>query len=78
MVWISSPVTAGGSVDAIDVQMPEIGETNPTHVDIDLAEIDKLPDRVTFTHCPYCRVLHGWSPTDTFVSDDMHKRRSDQ
>ena len=36
-----------------------------------LAEIDKLPDRVTFSQCPHCRTVHGWTPKDTFVSEDM-------
>ena len=39
-----------------------------TNVDIDLAEIDKLPDRVTFTQCPHCHTVHGWTPKDTFVA----------
>jgi hypothetical protein len=50
---------------------PKTKKLIPTHLDIDLAEIDKLPDRVTFSQCHYCRKLHGWTPKDTFVSDDM-------
>jgi hypothetical protein len=46
-----------------------------TNVDIDLAEIDKLPDRVTFSQCPYCRTVHGWTPKDTFVSEGMRIER---
>jgi hypothetical protein len=48
---------------------PNTDRLIPTHVDIDLAEIDKLPDRITFTQCPHCRTVHGWTPKDTFVSE---------
>ena len=50
---------------------PKIKRLVPTHVDIDLAQIDKLPDRVTFSRCPFCSTLHGWRPKDTFVSEGM-------
>jgi hypothetical protein len=50
---------------------PKTKRLVPTHVDIDLAQIDKLPDRVTFSRCPFCSTLHGWRPKDTFVSEGM-------
>ena len=48
---------------------PKTDRLIPTHVDIDLADIDKLPDRITFSQCPHCRTVHGWTPKDTFVSE---------
>jgi hypothetical protein len=50
----------------------------PTHVDIDLAEIDRLPDRVTFSRCLYCSTVHGWSPKETFVSEELQIGRPKQ
>jgi hypothetical protein len=50
---------------------PKTNRLVPTQVDVDLAKIDELPDRVTFSQCPYCRTVHGWTPKDTFVSEDM-------
>jgi hypothetical protein len=50
---------------------PKTKRLVPTHVDIDLAQIDKLPDRVTFSRCPFCSTLHGWRPKDTLVSEGM-------
>jgi hypothetical protein len=57
---------------------PRTNRLVPTHVDIDLAEIDKLPDRVTFSQCPYCRSVHGWTPSETFVSDELQVGRPKQ
>jgi len=31
---------------------------------------EKLPNRLTFSHCPHCGAVHGWRPNDTFVSDE--------
>ena len=50
----------------------------PTHVDIDLAEIDRLPDRVTFSQCLYCGTVHGWRPRETFVSEELQIGRPEQ
>ena len=54
---------------------PRTNRLVPTHVDIDLAEIDKLPDRVTFSQCPFCSTVHGWTPKDTWVSEGMKAGR---
>lgn len=48
---------------------PETKKLVRTGIDIDLAKIDKLPDRITFSQCPYCKKLHGWTPKDTWLSD---------
>jgi hypothetical protein len=40
-----------------------------TGVNVDLTKIDKLPDKLTFSQCPYCNKLHGWTPKDTWLSD---------
>jgi hypothetical protein len=50
----------------------------PTHVDIDLAQIDRLPDRVTFSRCLYCSTVHGWRPKETFVSEELQIGRRKQ
>jgi hypothetical protein len=41
-----------------------------THVEIELTEIDTLRDRVTFSQCPFCRTVHGWTPKETWLSED--------
>ena len=56
-------------------QCPRTKRLVSTSVDVDLADIDKLPDRVTFSQCPHCRTVHGWTPKDTFVSEGMSVRR---
>jgi hypothetical protein len=53
---------------------PKTNRLVPTHIGVDLADIDKLPDRVTFSQCPYCSTVHGWRPRDTQVSDDTFRR----
>ena len=57
---------------------PNTKKLVPTHVDIDLAEIDRLPDRVTFSRCLYCSTVHGWRPKETFVSEELPIGRSRQ
>jgi hypothetical protein len=42
-----------------------------TGINIDLPDIDKLPERVTFSQCPHCGTVHGWTPKDTWVSEGM-------
>jgi hypothetical protein len=56
-------------------ECPRTKKLVPTSIDIDLADIDKLTDRVTFSQCPYCRTLHGWTPKDTFVAERTQVRR---
>jgi hypothetical protein len=56
-------------------ECPRTKRLVPTSIDIDLADIDKLTDRVTFSQCPHCRTLHGWTPKDTFVSEGTQLRR---
>jgi hypothetical protein len=56
-------------------ECPRTKRRVPTGIDIDLADIDKLADRVTFSRCPYCSTLHGWTPKDTFVSEDTQVPR---
>ena len=56
-------------------QCPKTKRLVSTSIDIDLADIDKLPDRVTFSQCPHCRTVHGWTPKDTFVSEGLQVRR---
>jgi len=53
---------------------PKTNRLVPLHLDIDLAVIDQLPDRVTFSRCPFCSTLHGWTPKDTFVSEGVSRR----
>ena len=55
---------------------PKTKRLVPTNVEIDLANIDKLPDRVTFSQCPYCRAVHGWTPNQTWVSKGIQAKNS--
>ena len=54
---------------------PRTKKLVPTQVDIDLAEIDKLPDRLTFSRCAFCSTLHGWTPKDTWISENTQAGR---
>jgi len=64
-------VPLGVPLTQLMFKCPKTKRLVPTHVDIDLAQIDKLPDRVTFSRCPFCSTLHGWRPKDTLVSEGM-------
>jgi len=66
------------SLTRLMFKCPNTKRLIPTHVDIDLAEIDRLPDRVTFSRCPYCSTVHGWKPKETFVSEELPIGRSRQ
>jgi len=43
----------------------------PFSIGMDIAEKEKdsLPNRVTFSRCPYCNVVHGWTPDVAFFGD---------
>jgi len=66
------------SLTRLMFKCPNTKRLVPTHVDIDLAEIDRLPDRVTFSRCLYCSTVHGWSPKETFVSEELQIGRPKQ
>jgi hypothetical protein len=66
------------SLTRLMFRCPNTKRLIPTHVDIDLAEIDRLPDRVTFSRCLYCDTVHGWTPRETFVSEELPIGRSRQ
>ena len=66
------------SLTRLMFKCPNTKKLITTHVDIDLAEIDRLPDRVTFSRCPYCSTVHGWRPKETFVSEELPIGRSRQ
>jgi hypothetical protein len=66
------------SLTRLMFKCPNTKRLVPTHVDIDLAEIDRLPDRVTFSRCPYCSTVHGWRPKETFVSEELQIGRPKQ
>ena len=55
---------------------PRIKGLVRTNLNIDLADIDKLPDRVTFSRCPYCSAVHGWRPNETWISEDVQAKNS--
>jgi hypothetical protein len=67
--WLEVPVTK------LMFECPRTKRLVPTSIDVELADIDKLPDRVTFSRCPYCSTLHGWKPKDTWVSEGMQALR---
>jgi hypothetical protein len=66
------------SLTRLMFKCPNTERLVPTHVDIDLAEIDRLPDRVTFSRCLYCSTVHGWRPKETFVSEELQIGRPKQ
>jgi hypothetical protein len=66
------------SLTRLMFKCPNTKRLVPTNVDIDLAEIDRLPDRVTFSRCLYCSTVHGWSPKETFVSEELQIGRPKQ
>ncbi len=66
------------SLTRLMFKCPNTKRLVPTHVDIDLAEIDRLPDRITFSRCLYCDTVHGWRPKETFVSEELPIGRSRQ
>ena len=66
------------SLTRLMFKCPNTKRLIPTHVDIDLAEIDRLPDRVTFSQCLYCGTVHGWRPRETFVSEELQIGRPKQ
>jgi hypothetical protein len=66
------------SLTRLIFKCPNTKRLVPTHVDIDLAEIDRLPDRVTYSRCLYCDTVHGWRPKETFVSEELPIGRSRQ
>ena len=43
----------------------------PFSTGIEIAEEKKdlLPNRITFSQCPYCRIVHGWTPDTAFFGD---------
>jgi hypothetical protein len=40
-------------------------------IGIEIAEEkkDSLPNRITFSRCPYCKIVHGWMPDTAFFGD---------
>ena len=66
------------SVTRLMFKCPNTRRLVPTNVDIDLAEIDRLPDRVTFSRCLYCSTVHGWRPKETFVAEELQIGRPKQ
>jgi hypothetical protein len=46
---------------------PKTKKLISTGIEIDPMKIDSLPDRLTFSHCPFCGSSHGWAPKDTFL-----------
>jgi hypothetical protein len=66
------------SLTRLMFKCPNTKRLVPTHVDIDFAEIDGLPDRITFSQCLYCGTVHGWRPKETFVSEEFQVGRPKQ
>lgn len=40
-----------------------------TSVEVSVASKDSLPNIKRFSQCPFCHILHGWTPEDAFFND---------
>jgi hypothetical protein len=56
----------GGSIDEVDVRMPRTKKLSPrASISIWQTSIS-CPIELTFSQCPCCSTLHGWTPKDTW------------
>jgi hypothetical protein len=48
-----------------------LNKHRPFSTGIEIAEEkkDSLPNRTTFSQCPYCKKVHGWTPATAFFGD---------
>jgi len=52
------------------INCPDTGKEFSTGIEIESEHVRKLPDVVTFTQCPYCRVVHGWRVADARLHEE--------
>jgi hypothetical protein len=58
----------------LNVMCPNKQRPFSTGLEIAEEKKDSLPNRTTFSQCPYCKIVHGWTPwLDIFL---WHRRFS--
>jgi len=52
------------------IKCSDKGKEFSTGIEVEPEHVRKLPDVLTFTQCPYCRVVHGWRVADARLHDE--------
>ena len=53
----------------LNVMCPKKHRPFSTGIEIAEEKKDSLPSRITLTQCPYCKIVHGWTPDTAFFGD---------
>ena len=53
----------------IMVKCPNTGRELSTGVETDRGGFDRLPDLLTYSRCPLCRLEHGWWKHEAWLAD---------
>jgi hypothetical protein len=53
----------------LNVMCPKKHRPFSTGIEIAEEKKDSLPSRTTLTQCPYCKIVHGWTPDAAFFGD---------
>ena len=53
----------------LNVMCPNKHRPFSTGIEIAEEKKDSLSNRTTFTQCPYCKIVHGWTPDAAFFGD---------
>jgi len=71
--------TKRSAMGVLMIKCPDKGKEFSTGIEIEPEHVRKLPDVLTFTQCPYCRVVHGWRVADAWLHEEkqiLARRRS--
>lgn len=52
------------------IKCPDKGKEFSTGIEVESEHFRKLPGVLTFTQCPYCRVVHGWRVADVRLHEE--------
>jgi hypothetical protein len=53
----------------LNVMCPNKHRPFSTGIEIAEEKKDSLSNRTTFTQCPYCKIVHSWTPDTAFFGD---------
>ena len=53
----------------LNVMCPNKHRPFSTGIEIAEEKKDSLPSRTTLTQCPYCKMVHSWTPDAAFCGD---------
>jgi hypothetical protein len=53
----------------LNVVCPNKHRPFSTGLEITAEKKDSLPNRITFSQCPFCKTVHGWTPNTAFFGD---------